>query len=98
MSFVCKLSLKGANFHQQCKPPVTKLRPLHFLKIEDFLFFMNRQLLKVLAELQILGRHFQGKGIKVPYLLSQSEGTAKLLPVAVARPHLHSCVNNLHTK
>lgn len=34
----------------------------------------------------------------VAHLLSQSEGTAKLLPVAVARPHLHSCVNHLYAK
>lgn len=32
------------------------------------------------------------------YLLSKSEGTAKLLSITVARPHLHSCVNYLRNK
>lgn len=66
---------------------------------EDFLLFMNQHLLKVLTEIQILGTYFNWKGFKgFFYLLSQSEGTAKLLPITVARPHLHSGVNNLHTK
>lgn len=33
------------------------------------------------------------------YFLGESEGTAKLLPVTVARPHLHPCVDHLqHTQ
>lgn len=36
--------------------------------------------------------------MRVCYLLSQSEGTAKLLSITVARPHLYPCVNDLKKK